>query len=174
ARTATSRALVRVRVSRGQPRVAHGERAIILDDDRVFRAHFFAHRTAYASLRIDEASDAPKGAIVQLEAIKGADVNAEVAPGAKLVDDLGLGPVGALANPLRRDAGGIFNALLGADVRTRAAVDADGRVDVMKLFIDPCDSFNGTHLNARRAPDAPFRDQVWHKIFRLRRRRAKS
>lgn len=140
----------------------HWERARVRHEDRVFRADLFAHRTADARLGIDESCNALEGPIVQLQAAKGADLDAEVAPGAKLVDDLGLWPVGTTLDPLRSDALGVFDALDGAYERTSAAVDAYRGIDVMKLFVLTGDRFDRAHFCTCRTADTVFRNQMGH------------
>src|SRR5690606_5369480 len=168
-----------VRERGGQARVSHRGGPVPLDDDAVLAAHFFAHRAAHTRLGVDEARDAAERPVVPLQAVEGADVHAEIAAGAKRFDDFGLGPVGALLNPLRPHPLRVFDALLGADVRARAAVDAQGRVDVVELLVDARDRVDGANLDAGRAPDAVRRNGMRHSEHRLlspasRRRRGSS
>lgn len=106
-----------------------------------------------------------EGEIVQFKTVKGTDLDTEVAAGAKLINHLRFGPVTATPYSRRSDTLRIFDALLGANVRASPAVDANARIDVVHLFVQTGNSFDGADLCTGRTPDTCLGNSVCHVLI---------
>src|SRR5690606_8038417 len=132
------------------------------DDDGALGAHVLAHPAADARPAVNEFGEAVELVARQGQAVKRANVDAEIAARAAVGVDHGLGPVGPA-----RDAGQpppvlVFDGVFRAHVRASMAVDAQGRIDNVQFLALARNALHGTNLHARGAAGARVGDIVRH------------
>ena len=103
--------------------------------------------------------------VLQFKAVPGADVDAEIAPGAKLFVDNGDGPVRRAADEFAHFSELVADCLNRANHPACTAINTNVRIDDVQHIPIARNRVNWAIGKARHAPDAFLSDIVGHKLF---------